>query len=63
MRTDAGDAALAATRAATKPLDLGPADGPALPPSSRACQRREWAHQLAIVRIATPFASAHALAV
>ncbi|MDP1902481.1 MAG: hypothetical protein Q8K96_18830 [Rubrivivax sp.] len=61
-RTDA-DAALGATRAATKPLDLAAANGSALTPPSLARQRRESAHQLAIERIGTSFASAHAFAV
>lgn len=44
------------TALASKPLDAAPA------PSSRSCQRRACAHQLANERIGTPLASAHTLA-
>src|SRR6266576_5071162 len=63
MRTVAAVAAgLAATRAATKPLDADAAARSTLTPSSRACQRRACPHQLPSVPNSTPLAWAHALA-
>ena len=42
--------------------ELGRGLGSRRTPSRRACQRRAWAHQLAIARIETPLAAAHAWA-
>ena len=61
-RTEA-NARLDPTRAATKPAGRGGAEAWTLTPSSRSCQRRKCAHQLAIARIGTSFASTYACAV
>ena len=62
MRTAADVLRLTGRLAATKPLAGLPTDGSQATPSSRACQRRECAHQLDSARSATPLAEAHSSA-